>query len=552
MVLQLFIGLLLIALGSLLVTQGRRRRIWSVLILGGLCCVSYFLLDSLSHSADGGFIYQWLPYKTLKADFNISSSQRMQHMFLPLVYFLAALVYLNTIYAQEEHSLHFNTLVLFNFIALILQASSRDFIQLMFAGSMLSVISFYMPDLSSSKKKLFVFNFLAEMAVFTAFAVVYGKTRSVSLGTLPDFVRGGWHKDLVGGLLLFAIGCKCGLFLLNGQYFGLKHGLFNRVVAIMGLSVPLSGLILAAKIQPLLADSQITRSIMPWWAGISAGTAILAALLNNNIKSKAVSLSLAVYAALLYWIYTDTKVLYDWAPDILMLNFMALSVLVLAFGAASDETSVLRMGGFWRLTKINFALSILIVAACISCVSEWFIRGAEFTAALIYLGVVVIIMRMIYWGKSRASDMVASFARNSSLLYAVPLGIISAWLIWQNKSFVSVGSARLMLAAAGLFCLFPVRWLMRLGGLGVWRTDVLSFIYKNFFIMPLKLFGRILWLAFDVVVIERNVIGSVSGITSVIVKKMHRLQEIGLFNFMLGILLGILCMALYLGYYVYG
>lgn len=551
MVLQLFIGLLLIAFGSLLITQGRRRRIWSVLILGGLCCVSYLLLDSLSHSADGGFIYQWLPYKTLRADFNISSSQRMQHLFLPLVYFLAALVYFNTIYTSEEHSLHFNTLVLFNFIALILQASSRDFIQLMFAGSMLSVISFYMPDLSASKKKMFVFNFLAEMAVFMAFAVVYGKTHSVSLGTLPDFVRNGWHKDLVGSLLLFAIGCKCGLFLLNGQYFSLKHGLFNRAAAIMGLSVPLSGLILVAKIQPLLADSQVVRLIIPWWAGISAGAAILSALLNNNIKSKAVALSLAVYAALLYWTYTDTKVLYDWAPDILMLNFMVLSVLVLAFGAASDETSVLRMGGFWRLAKLNFTLSILIIAAYVSCVSEWFPIGPKSVAALVYLGAVVMIMRMIYWGKSRASDMVASFARSGSLLYAVPLVIISAWLIWHNKSFVSARFVEGMLAALGLFCLFPVNWLMRLGSLGVWRTDVLSFIYKTFFIMPLKLFGRILWLAFDVVVIERNVIGSVSGLTSVIVKKMHRLQEISLFNFMLGILLGILCMALYLGYYVY-
>lgn len=551
MVLQLFIGLLLIAFGSLLVTQGRRRRIWSVLILGGLCCVSYFLLDSLSHLADGGFIYQWLPYKTLKADFNISSSQRMQQMFLPLVYFSTALVYLNTIYAAEEHSLHFNTLVLFNFIALILQASSRDFIQLMFAGSMLSVISFYMPDLSVSKKKMFVFNFLAEMAVFMAFAVVYGKTHSVSFGSLPDFVRNGWHKDLVAGLLLFAIGCKCGLFLLNGQYFSLKHCLFNRTVAIMGLSVPLSGLILAAKIQPLLAASQTACLIIPWWAEISAGTAILAVLVNNNIKSKAVALSLAVYAALLYWIYTDTKVLYDWAPDILMLNFMVLSVFVLAFNAASDETSVRRMGGFWRLAKLNFVLSILVTAAYISCVSKWFSAESQFVAALIYLGTVVIIMRMIYWGKSRASDMVASFARSGSLLYAVPLGIISAWLVWQNKSLVSVTFGKVMLAAAGLFCLFPVRWLMRLGGLGLWQRDVLSFIYKTFFIMPLKLFGRILWLAFDVVVIERNVIGSVSGITSLLVKKMHRLQEISLFNFMLGILLGILCMALYLGYYVY-
>ena len=186
MVLQLFICLLAIASASLLITQGRRRRIWSILIFAGLGILAYFFMENLSRPQTTNFIYQWLPYEELRADINISSSGRMQHMFLPLTCLLAGLVYLNTLFASEKHSLHFNTLMLLSFVGLILQASSHDFLQLMFAGCMFSIISFYMPDQILAKKKIFIFNFLAEMAVFMALAIVYGKTSSVSLSSLPE------------------------------------------------------------------------------------------------------------------------------------------------------------------------------------------------------------------------------------------------------------------------------------------------------------------------------------------------------------------------------
>lgn len=469
MVLQLFIGLLAIAAASLLITQGRRRRIWSVLILAGLCVVSYYLLDNLSQSANGGFIYQWLPYKELKADFNISSSQNMRQMFLPLICLLAAVVYLNTVSASEEHSLHFNTLMLFNFISLILQASSHDFLQLMFAGAMLSVISFYMPDLAVSKKRLFVFNFLAEMAVFMAFAIVYGKTHSISLSVLPKYAHNGWHKDLVAGLLMFAIGCKCGLFLLNGHYLSFKDIIFNRTVAIMSLSVPLSGLVLTAKVYPLLHASKVAETLFPVWLGISVAAAVAGALCNNHLKSKAIALSLGVYAALLLWIYGDKAALYNVIPFVLVFNFLILYIFVLAFNAASEETSVWRLGGFWKLTKVNFVLSLLTVASVSAGAAAWS-DSEEFYWALGYLVITVVILRMVYWGKTRALEKVASFAKDAGAFYIVPLAVVCLCFVWQTHCWNNPSYIKLLLALSAVFCLFPVKWLMRVGNLKIWQT----------------------------------------------------------------------------------
>lgn len=69
--------------------------------------------------------------------------------------------------------------------------------------------------------------------------------------------------------------------------------------------------------------------------------------------------------------------------------------------------------------------------------------------------------------------------------------------------------------------------------------------------MPLRFFGRILWLAFDVVVIERNVIGSVSALTSGVVKRLHGIQETKSVSFLLELLLGLALMAVYWGYYIH-
>ena len=69
MILQIFIGLLAMTTISLFVTQGRRKRIWSVLLLCGLAVISYFFVTNLNTDSQTAFIYQWLPYDMIRADF---------------------------------------------------------------------------------------------------------------------------------------------------------------------------------------------------------------------------------------------------------------------------------------------------------------------------------------------------------------------------------------------------------------------------------------------------------------------------------------------------
>ncbi len=551
MVLQLFVCLLTIAAASLLITQGRRRRIWSVLIFAGLSIMAYLFMNTLSGVQGGSFIYQWLPYDTLKADISISSSLRMRQMFMPLICLLAGLVYLNTIFASERHSLHFNILMLLNFVSLILLASSHDFLQLLFAGSMLSVISFYMPDLILPKKKIFIFNFLAEMAVFMALAIVYSRTKSVSLVSLSEYAADGRHKDLTAFLLLFAIGIKCGLFLLNGQYYNLKDIAFNRIIGIMALSVPLSGLFLADKLRPLLEASDLAEAGLPVWCTLSVIIGLISSLINNNLKSKVISLSLAIYGLALFLVWKDARLLQTLALDVLILNTFVLAAFLFVSQAASEESDVSRLGGFIRYTKGNFALTCLIMMLVASGLSSWSDNSLVFKFVVAYLTVLAANFRIIYWGRTRADEKVLAFARSAGVLYSVPLAGICIWLLWQQQIWRNMAAYEFFGWSAAVFLLCPVLWIVNLGNREILKADILSTVYERLVIRPLKFCGRILWLVFDVVVIERSVIATLSAAASMVVSAMQKAQEARIKNYILSILGGLSIMLLYWGFYVY-
>ncbi len=551
MILQLVICLLVIAAASLLITQGRRRRIWSALIFTGLSAMAYLFMNNLGAPQTPSFIYQWLPYDSLKADINISSSARMQQVFMPLVWLLAGLVYLNTIFTSERHSLHFNILMLLNFISLILLASSHDFLQLMFAGCLFAIIGFYMPDLPQQRKKIFIFNFLEDMAIFMALSIVYGKTGSVSLASLSEYTAAGRHQDMVAFLLLFAIGGKCGLFLLNGQYFNLKDISFNRVICIMAFSTPLSGIILATKLRPLLEASNLADGILPYWLPLSIFGALLCALVNNNLKSKAIALSLALYAFMLFISYTHPEFLYTAIPGFLILNTFIVMAFVVASNAASAETDISRLGGFWKMTKGNFALCALMILALSAGFSNWMTPPVFAVFSIAYLGTLSLIFKNIYLGQPRADEKILAFAQNTGCLYWGPLIGTAAWLLWQHDTWKNPETYALFGWFVILFLLFPALWLTKIGCLPLFKADILSVFYDRLIIRPLWLCGRILWLVLDVVVIERNIIGGLSATTTTLIGIMHKLHEPRARNFILSILSGLLLMLIYWGFYIY-
>ncbi|MBE6467040.1 MAG: hypothetical protein E7004_00400 [Alphaproteobacteria bacterium] len=545
MILQIFICLLMMAFCSLLITQGRRRKIWSVLLLFGLGIISYFFVISLNAQPQGSFIYQWLPYNILKADFNISDAKNIQQMLRPLIIMLLGLVYLNTISKGEQHSLHFNTLLILNFIALILMLSSHDFLQLMFAGCMFSVIGFYMPDSIAPKKNLFIFYFLAETAIFIAFAVVYGSTRSISLADMSLFVKNGQHKDIVSGLLLFAIACKSGLFLLNEHYFNLKHISSNRIVCTMLTSVPVSALVLLIKIKPLLNATSLVPDIFPYWIGLSIVVCLLFYLFNNNLKTKIISLLMSAIAFSLHFIYKNSDLLYDLVPYVLCVAFLISLSLILVFNSASKEPDISYIGGFWRITKLNFVLNLLLGITSLAILSRFPLNKYENIYVICLTAVVFAVLRRIFLTKPCDNNVILANAKSTGILYALPLAVISGWFLWQTKFWNFRSFYILFAIAVFMLILAPTKIIDIISSWKIWQNSYLTGFYENIFIRPLRLFGRILWLAFDVMVVERSIVSTISHLSKAFVGGMHKIQESGKYSYLLSIVTGALIIIVY-------
>ena len=63
--------------------------------------------------------------------------------------------------------------------------------------------------------------------------------------------------------------------------------------------------------------------------------------------------------------------------------------------------------------------------------------------------------------------------------------------------------------------------------------DVWELLYHYLLLTPLRLLGRILWIAVDFVVIERTIIGSISQTTRFFVGGLHRIQSALWLNYLL-------------------
>lgn len=545
MILQLFIGLLGIALASLLITQGRRRKIWSVLILTTLVLLSYFFADNLSSNLQEGFIYQWLPYSEIRSDFHIASTIHLQKMFLPLILLLTGAVYFNIIYLYENHSLHISVLFILSFVSLILQISSNDFLQLMFASCMFSIIGFYIPDLIQAKKRMFIFNFLAEMSVFMALSIVYGKNGSTDIADLPRFAEDGIHKDLVASLLMLAIACKCGFFLVNSQYLILKNITFNRACGLMVLSIPLSGIVLMTKLHPLLNMSYISSMFLPVWAFTSVIIGGFNAMINNNLQSRFISLCLAFYAFLVFIFCRHDSNIYNLIPYFLTSQLLIAAIFMQIIYSSSYVFSIAHISTSWRNSKPAIFNICFLVLALISLFTSK-ITVLESKIFILFLMIIIAgVLKSVYIiSENKAHEQKLTL---SELIYCIISVCISFIIIYKTKGWKNPLNIYDIMAFILSFIIFPAKKTLKIGQSEIWQKDYLSHIYERFFIYPLKFLGRVLWLAFDIVVIERSIISGITHLNKAIVTSFHKYQENQKYGWIWGILLGITFVLIYLG-----
>lgn len=552
MILQLFLNLLLVAVLALLIMQTGHRRIWSFLLLIFGAFMAWRLFQVFPLHLHETAVFSWLPYPDLHADLNLSTTHSLEQMLVPLSFIAAALLYLNLIYSSETNHLSVNILVCLFAAAFILLAGSRDFIQLMGGSSSYTVLGFYLINRREDRQKFVFYNFLAEMALFTALAVVYSKLGTISLSGLNEYDALGYHKDLVALLILIAIIAKSGLFLFQNQLLDWQNLTFNRIITLSFLTTPLAGMVLFIKLQPLLQISPFAIPLFKVILALSLLWGFCGALVIDSIKAKALYLNLMFYSLAFAWLEQNPAALENGLFYVMAAVGGINVTLMMVNVSSSNEHYVSLMGGFWKQLKFTLFLSWL--AALVFVGLLWKNYTPELRYIFIpYAGLTLIalahIWYNIYFGREHADERVAALLKNTNALFWLPLILGFAAVVWKFKLYdnfavLGITAATIALSLTGL-----MRFLNPLAEIDSFQeADWLTRIYHSLFLMPLRVLGRILWLAVDFVVIERTVIGSISETTSLLVRGLRKVQTALWMNYLLMALIGFGIIVFAIGY----
>lgn len=556
MILKLFSGLLLLSLLSVVIIQGQHRRVWSIILLLAGSWLMYDLFAAFSNRETSRFIYQWLSYQGLQASLNLSSFPQMEKLLLPFMGTSLFLIYMNSIYRPETHRLGINSVILLNLAAFILLASASDFIQLLVGSCFFTVLGYYLVTDMKAKTLFIFYNFLADMSLFTALAVVYSYSGSISLDNFADYQKSGWHHDLVAVLILFSLLVKAGLFPFQNQMQALAEINFNRLITLSFSSAPIAALLLFRHLNPLLSPSHLSGQLFLTALIISLLWGTWGALINDNLKSKCLYLNQMFYSFILATLYlnpttslTDVTLLF---PIVLALNFLLLMIYI----SSSHENYVSRMGGFFKNTKLTFILSLGGVVLFCSMLNNLNPSPAVRPLYWLYLSCSLLALShlfyMVYFGKSRADDRVSALLRNAEILYWAPLLILEAAAFWIMRQNIKpelwwLSGAFLVLSVSD-----PLRFLNRWSDNETLQdSDPIGCLFRVFILTPLRLLGRILWIAVDFVLIERSIIGGISQTTRFMVNGLQRIQSALWLNYLMMMLLGLSIIAFAIGYRYY-
>ena len=552
MVLQLFLGILAVVAFFLLVSR-KRRRIWPLLMLSLLVVLGVLFFEHLRVVSGRTIAYQWLAYDGVDAQFIITSGSALNSALRLLLPLLAAFLWLNIVSRREDSPLAAGNIMLLSLASFIFMISSRDFMQLMAGSCCFSILGFYLINNTAVKNKFIFYNFAAEMFVFTALAVVYAKTGTMSLQAIGNYAQNGWHRDLVALLLLSGILIKCGMFLFQNQLLALQKLSFNRMLFGSLLVAPLSGMVLYAGLKPLLDSSGYTAPVLYGFLILSAFWGLGGMLWRDSLKAKILYFNMLFFAFSLFMISREAdnlfRVVIILMPAVLLVDWCLMMVSV----SASDEVYVSRMGGFAKCLMWNLLLTLaataVFAAGVMSLGCAWPFM-VYVSASLLGLAAV---LHAVYLGVSRADEKVAALLCNAGWGYAWPVlaGVpVLAFVFssaWNNRVLY------VFLTAFGVLWLTLPQKIVNVlaGNEHLQEGDWLAEVYRLLVVSPLRLLGRILWLTVDFIVIERSVIGTLAAGMNVLEGALDRLQAASWRNYLLLAAVGLALLIFNIGIYAY-
>ncbi len=555
MVLQIFISLFLLALAAQLPL--RHRRMWSTMFFAAFLLIGWQLFHDSSTVKSADFVRQWLPLTNLKASFRLQGGENLWFLLQSVFLGGVLLIYFNLLDARSRHSLPASGFFAMGIVAFGILFSSADFIQLMAGCCFYTIIGFYLIADTELKKKFIFYNFIGEMALFTAFAVIYAQTGSIALDRNAQiYLKVGNHKDLVCALLLLSVWVKAGLAPFQGQFSDVQDMPASRVIGVSSLIMPVAAIILLNKVFPFIVAVSGSMPVIKGMLCLSIVWSLWGGLTADTFKARILYVNMAFVVAAVGGVSlsggTLSSDVFDFIPLMILVDYLFL----LPTMSTSGEVYISETGGLIRYQKVNLLGTIIGVAAFICMLFSDLDLSGNLKSAIVPVVILLILSQtcsQVYLGKVSADEKNKIVQKNApkGCLLAIFAGF--SIFLWKFGRIDNV----LPYAVLGGFVVWtllaPLRILSRLSDVEeVQDIDWAEKIFNALIIMPVRLLGRVLWLMVDFLFIERTIIGTVSQVTSFLERTLCQMQKMAFINYLLMFLVGLFIFIFFIGRHFYG
>lgn len=225
---------------------------------------------------------------SLSGDIRLNINSSLRHYRIVFPFFAITLFSLinNLTFKYETQKKNLSAFIGLNFVALIMLITAANFIQLITFVFVIDILSqLFIQDINAGRRYA-VYNLVADMGLFLAFALLRGGLENLTISRLASADIP--HRNFAVLIILLSLFIKLGFFIFHTCFLDLKSARFHRLVMVCYLSSPAAALILFVKLFPLLSEFTLFLPIVNIAVLLTLLWGVIGAIIINNLKEKLV------------------------------------------------------------------------------------------------------------------------------------------------------------------------------------------------------------------------------------------------------------------------
>ena len=491
--------------------------------------------DGMMAASEHSFSFVWNTSQGRDLKFDILSNAYNYALVLPcfLITLLGCLH--NLLYRCEERKSAYISLLVFNLVALIVLITSNNFVQLISALFVVDILALFMIKDIKAAQGYLLLNMAADMMLFTVLALINSRVDSLDISEIMRYRQSGFHDDFAALTGLTAIFAKLGFAVFQIGNMALKDIRFHRMQNVLLLSSPMAALILLLKFNMLWRVSDYFNTYADVVCWITLLWAFVGSVTADNFQVKIVYWQMSFWALMVEllrfygfaWISEFTYLLlemYVLLSTLYLLNFYNNRCKLVS------QMMKLRLTHKKRLASIVL-ISALVLAAMANTLTLMYNNANRhyiWAFAVLFGSSLAITIGQILFYRGKRYVGVQHDIKFKWPVLAELLLLCGALLYraqWQNIQIWAVPAVFVLLLfipwLRKTVYFYKVGWLQ--------RGDILGRIYHAL-IKSFRWCGRVFWLLFDRLFLEKIVLGSaivLSGGCLRVFRRLHGSAVIG-------------------------